>query len=293
MGFSLRPLPYAQADRLGVLLLHQEWPLKGETGFSDSDNHDRNTWASIHDNVPAVRAAAYGWAATGVNLQAGAAGGMVRYVRERRVSAHYFEVLGVPLFLGREFTDEEDLRGGPPVAILSFPLWQSAFHSDPQVLGTTIRLRGEPYTVVGVLPPHLETRQLADLWTPLQPASAAECEGPDCGIILRLMPGSSWLEVNTQLSDLRTPDFIENKFKGRTWFFASPMQKEVSRGTRLPLFVLMLAVSFIMLIGCANLAGLSLVRSRGGPLRSRYGCHWEQPAGKFSANYGWSTCCSR
>jgi predicted permease len=259
-GFLLRPLPYPQADRLGVLLLHQQWPLNGGTGFSDSDNHDRNTWTWIRDNVPAVRAAAYGWAASGVNLQAGAAGGMVRYVREMRVSAHYFEVLGVPLFLGREFTEEEDLRGGPPVAILSFPLWQSGFHSDPQVLGTTIRLKGEPYTVVGVLPPHLETPHLADLWTPLQPASATECEGPNCGIILRLMPGRSWLEANTQLSDPRTQAFIDTKFKGHAWFFASPMQKEVGRGTRTPLFVLMLAVSFIMLIGCANLAGLSLVR---------------------------------
>jgi predicted permease len=259
-GFLLRPLPYPQADRLGVLLLHQEWPLNGGTGFSDSDNHDRNAWTWIRDNVPAVRAAAYGWAATGVNLQAVAAGGVVRFVREMRVSAHYFEVLGVPLFLGRDFRDEEDLRGGPPAAILSFQLWQSVFHSDPQVLGTTIRLKGEPYTVVGVLPPNLETPRLADLWVPLQPASAAECEGPNCGIILRLMPGSSWVEANTQLSGLRTPDFIETKFKGRAWFFASAMQKEVGRRTRTPLFVLMLAVSFIMLIGCANLAGLSLVR---------------------------------
>src|SRR5215831_11932929 len=200
-GFLLRPLPYPQADRLGVLLLHQEWPLKGSTGSSDFDNHDRNTWASIRDDVPAVRGAAYGWVATGVNLQAGAASGIVRFVHERKVSAHYFEVLGVPLFLGREFTDQEDLRGGPPVAILSFPLWQSAFHGDPQVLGTTIRLKGKPYTVVGVLPPHLEAPRVADLWTPLQPASAAECEGPNCGIILRLMPGRSWLEANSQLAD--------------------------------------------------------------------------------------------
>lgn len=257
-GFLLRPLPYRQADRLGVLLLRQEQP-DGATSFSDSDSHDRNTWASIRQNVPAVRAAAYGLV-TGVNLQAGAAGEIVRYVREMRVSAHYFHVLGVPLFLGREFTDQEDSRGGAPVAILGFSLWKSVFHSDPQVLGTTIRLKGEPYTVVGVLPPHWETPRPADLWTPLRPASTAECEGPNCGIILRLTPGSSWLEANSQLSRLRAPDYIEPDVKARAWFLASSMQKEVGRGTRTPVLVLMLAVSFIMLIGCANLAGLSLGR---------------------------------
>lgn len=258
-GFLLRPLPYLHADRLGVLLLHQEPSLNGASDSSDSNSHDRSTWISIHDNVPAIRAAAYG-STTGVNLQAGATVGTPRYVHEMRVSAHYFQVLGVPLFLGREFTDQEDLRGGAPVAILSFPLWQSAFHSDPQILGTTIHLKGEPYTVVGVLPPHFETPHPADLWTPLQPASAAECEGPNCGIILRLMPGRSWLEANTQLAHLRVPDYLEADVKARARFLASPMQKEVGRETRTPVLVLMLAVSFIMLIGCANLAGLSLVR---------------------------------
>lgn len=257
-GFLLRPLPYPQADRLGVLLLHEEG-LNGTTGSGDDDSHDRNTWVAIRDNVPAVRPAAYGLA-TGVNLQTGAAGATARYVHEIRVSAYYFDVLGVPLFLGREFTETEDLQGGSPVAILSFQLWKSAFHSDLQVLGTIVRLKGQPYTVVGVLPPHLETPHPADVWTPLQPASTAECEGPNCGIILRLMPGHSWLEANSQLSHLRVPDYIEANFRPRTWFVASPMQKEISRGTRTPVLVLMFAVSFIMLIGCANLAGLSLVR---------------------------------
>ena len=71
-GFLLRPLPYPQAERLGVLLLHQEWPNNAGTGFNDSDSHDRDTWVRVRDNVPAIRAAAYGLA-SGVNLQAGAA----------------------------------------------------------------------------------------------------------------------------------------------------------------------------------------------------------------------------
>src|SRR5208337_3016500 len=154
-GFLLRPLPYPQTDHLGVLLLHKEGVLGAGNDGGEDDFHDRHVWEWVHANVPSVRAAAYGLA-SGVNLQAGSShGGAIRYVREMRVSAHYFEVLGVSLFLGREFSDEEDLRGGPPSAILGFQLWQSTFQSDPKILGTTINLKGEPYTVVGVLPPHL------------------------------------------------------------------------------------------------------------------------------------------
>ena len=212
--------------------------------------------------MPAVREASYGLP-SGVNLQAGSSPGAgVRYVREMRVSAHYFDVLGVPLFLGREFTEEEDRHGGPPVAVLSYALWRSVFHDDRQIIGNIIQLKGEPYTVVGVLPPHAQTTQIADLWTPLQPAPAGECGGNNCGIILRLAPGATWQQAAAQLSHLRKPNFseLESKYKGHAWFYASPMAKDVGRETRTPVLVLMLAVSFILLIACANLAGLTLVR---------------------------------
>jgi predicted permease len=179
-----------------------------------------------------------------------------------RVSAHYFEVLGIPLFLGREFTQEEDRRGGPPAVIISYDLWRSTFHSDPHVVGKAFQLKGAPYTVVGVLPPHAQATRAADVWTPLQPAPTGECGGENCGILLRLAQGATWQQADAQLSHLRNPYFtlMETTYKGHMWFHASPMAKEISRETRAPLLVLMLAVSFILLIACANLSGLMLVR---------------------------------
>jgi predicted permease len=262
-GFLLRPLPYPEPDRLGVLLLHREGVSPESGRFAgDEDSQDGETWNWVRDNVPAAREASYGLP-SGVNLQASSSQGAgVRYVHEMRVSAHYFDVLGVPLFLGREFTEEEDRHGGPPLAILSYALWRSVFHDDRQIIGKLIQLKGEPYTVVGVLPPHAQTTQIADLWTPLQPAPTGECGGNNCGVIVRLVPGATWQQVQAQLSLLRKPNFseLESKYKGRAWFYASPMAKDVGRETRTPVLVLMLAVSFILLIACANLAGLTLVR---------------------------------
>jgi hypothetical protein len=146
-GFLLRPLPYPQPERLGVLMLHREgvMPDTGKVVHEEEDSQDGDTWNWIRDNVPAVREASYGLV-SGVNLQAGSTPGAgVRYVQEMRVSAHYFDVLGLPLLLGREFTEEEDRRGGSPVVILSYALWSSVLHGDRQVIGNEIHLKGEPW----------------------------------------------------------------------------------------------------------------------------------------------------
>jgi len=263
-GFLLRPLPYPQADRLGVLLAHSEGtvPATGKYVSEEDDSHDGDTWEWVRDNVRAAQAASYGLV-SGVNLQAGSSPGAgVLYVREGRVSAHYFDVVGIPLFLGRAFTAEEDRHGGPPAVILSYELWKSTFQGDRQIIGNAIHLKGEPYTVVGVLPPDAQAPQVADVWTPLQPAPTGECGGENCGILLRLAPGANWQQVDAQLSHLRNRYFdeVETTYKGHMWFHASPMTKDVSRDTRGPVLILMLAVSFILLIACANLAGLTLVR---------------------------------
>jgi len=266
-GFLLRPLPYPEPDRLGVLMWHRDgfMPNTGKYVTDEDDSHDGDTWNWVRDNVPAVREAAYGLS-SGVNLQAGSspeAG--VRYVHEVRVSAHYFDVLGIPMLFGREFTAEEDRQGGPPVVVLSYELWRAAFQGDRQVVGRQIHLKGAPYTVVGVLAPHAQTTQIADVWTPLRPAPTGECGSDNCGIILRLAPGATWQQADAQLSHLRKKYFdeIATKYKGHAWFYVAPLSRSMGVGNsdkRTPVLVLMLAVSFILLIGCANLAGLTLVR---------------------------------
>ena len=262
-GFLLRPLPYPAPDRLAVLMLHQEGisAKSGQFEHQDDPSQDGETWEMIRDNVPAVQAASFG-GTSGVNLQAGsAAGSQVRYVQDMRVSAHYFDVLGIPPFLGRSFTEEEDRPNGPGAVILSYALWQSVFQGDAQVLGKQVMLKGEPHPVVGVLPPRAQPTGVADLWTPLQPHPSGECGGNNCEIIMRLVPGASWQQVSAQLTHLRKPWFDElSKSKGRAWFYASPLALNLDNGMRKPILGLMSAVGFILLIACANLAGLTLVR---------------------------------
>jgi hypothetical protein len=100
----------------------------------------------------------------GVNLQTETA---VRYVLDQRVSAGYFEVLGIRPLFGRTFTTEEDRPHGPRAVILSYEIWRSVFFSNRAVIGKSISLKGEPHIVVGVLPANTHTTSPADLWTPL------------------------------------------------------------------------------------------------------------------------------
>ncbi len=263
-GFMLRRLPYPEPERIAALVVHtQGISQRSGKSFSDEDNSFTGTsWQILKDNVSGLIFASYG-GTNGVNLKAGAdAGGAVRYVHETRVSAHFFDVLGIPLFQGRSFSEQEDIPHGPPVAVLSYKLWQSTFHSDPKLIGKSIDLKGEPYMVVGILPQNAVTPTNADLFTPLRPAPAGECGGNNCGIYVRLKPGVSWQQVNAQLDHIRLRDFseIETTYHGHAWIEARPMQRELAGDMHDEVSALMLAVSFILLIACANLAGLALVR---------------------------------
>jgi predicted permease len=264
-GFLLRRLPYPEPDRLAVLVLHSERisQKSGQFVHEDATSQDGETWEVIRDRVPAVQAASWG-STSGVNLQAGSGSDTnVRFVQDMRVSAHYFDVLGIQPFLGRGFTEEEDRPKGPNAVILSYALWQSVFHGDPQVLGKQAILKGEPHTVVGVVPRGAQATGMADLWTPLQPHQSGECGGDNCEIVMRLMPGASWEQVSAELAQVRKPWFDDlSKSKGRAWFYALPLAQALNldSGMRKPILGLMAAVGIILLIACANLAGLTLVR---------------------------------
>jgi predicted permease len=257
-GFLLRALPYPQPDRIAALVVHREGVDRGKAVSDEDDSFDGSSWQLLKAGLEGVTFASWGGAG-GVNLRAGAT---VRYVTGSRVSAHYFEVLGVPLGLGRSFSEEEDRPHGPPVAVLSYALWQSSFHSDPGIIGKSIQLKGEPHTVIGILPRGALTPIKADVFTPLQPAETGECGGQNCGILIRLKPHATWAQVNAQLSRLRLPYFteLETNYHGHARVYALPLQLELAGDMRAKVIVLMLAVSFILLIACANLAGLALVR---------------------------------
>ena len=267
-GFMLRRLPYPQPQRIATLMTHAQGTGHSGHFFSEEDDsHATSDWRLVSQDIPSATAAAWegdpGVGQSGVNLQAsGETGGAVRFVHARAVTAHYFEVLGIQPFLGRGFTDDESRPGGPKAVVLSYGLWQTMFHADRSVVGRAVRVKGQPYTVVGVLPKNAVTPggPGIELWDSLQPGQGGACTGYDCGIFMRLKPGATWQQVDAELAHLHRPP---NRNYGpgiQTWLYALPLKHYLGSDMKPKVLVLMLAVAFILLIACANLAGLALVR---------------------------------
>jgi len=253
----IRPLPYPQPERLGTIFGNVSGPGNAEDERSGVDGEK---WELLRDNVPSVLAAVQSGFAAGANLKAGSA---VEYVHAGRVSAHYFEVLGTLPRLGRNFTEDEDRDGGPQAAVLSDGLWRSAFGADPRVIGTNILLKGEPYTIVGVLPPHFSMPQPADIFTPIRASRHGEGTGNNFTAIVRLRPGATWQQADTQINAAwadHANRFEKHNPGTHVSYYSVPLQQGQSADLRGPVVALMGAVAFILMIACANLAGLMLVR---------------------------------
>ena len=255
------PLPYPHPDRLALLEYHTRSP-------RDGDNRDVGAtgrmWLAVRDHATTVDAAAVGGTA-GVNL---VADGRAEYVQQQRVAAGYFHVTGLPPILGREFTSAEDTAGGPSVVVLSHALWMRAFHGDPSVIGSTVTLRGEASTVIGVLPAEFPVTQRTsftagqgvDLWTPLRASTTGEGGGTNYSVVVRLHDGVSWPQAQSDINAL-SPLAFRNVAPGALAEIGLvPMQAAMTQEIRQPLLMLWGAVGIVLLIACVNIAGLLLAR---------------------------------
>jgi len=253
-ALMLKSLPYAQPERLGAIYMRV-------TGAHSADGLagiDGERWELLRDGVPALISAVSG-SVSGVNLEAGS---HALYVHDGRVSAHYFDVLALQPFLGRNFSDDEDRPHGPKAAILSYNVWRN-IGADRSVLGQAVLLRSEPYTVVGVLPQGATTPLNADVYTALQPSREGEGQGTNFDAITRLRNGATWQEANAQINRAwaTVAQRVESRNPGaRVTYYSVSLQKGETDSLRPQVLALMLAAGFILLIACANLAGLTLVR---------------------------------
>src|SRR5262249_60095572 len=100
---------------------------------------------------------------------------------------------------GREFTADEDRPNGPAAAMLSHQLWTRAFDADPNVVGRSMTLRGEPYTIVGVMPARFTSGAPVDVWTPVRPCRTCEGGGQNYEIIARVKPGGTWAQADADI----------------------------------------------------------------------------------------------
>jgi macrolide transport system ATP-binding/permease protein len=256
-ALMLKSLPYSHPERLGTIYTRI-------TGSHPSDErHGLNgeQWELLRDNVPSLVSAVSSRGTSGVNLGLGSHG---QYLRAGRISAHYFDVLALPPVLGRNFSEEEDRPHGPKVVILSYGLWRNTFSSDPQILGRFIQLKGEPYTVIGVLPESSTTPLNADLYTALQPSQDGEGGGTNFECITRLRDGATWQQADAEIDrtwSLRPHRYeLQRSSGGQVTYHSVALQKGETESLRPQVLALTLAAGFILLIACANLAGLTLVR---------------------------------
>ena len=254
-ALMVKSLPYAHPERMSTIYES----VTGARSHEERTGIDGEKWELLRDNVPALISAVSG-GTSGINLQAGS---HVQYVHDGRISAHYLDVLALQPIAGRNFSEDEDRPHGPKATILSYSLWRNVFGADESVLGRAILLRSEPYTVVGVLPQDAITPLNADVYTPLQPSREGEGGGTNFDVITRLCPDATWREANAEINrawTLRAQRFEKNNPSAHVTYYSVPLQKGETDSLRPQVLALMLAAGFILLIACANLAGLTLVR---------------------------------
>lgn len=255
-ALMLKGLPYPHPERMGAIYTR----ITGPGASYERHGLNGEQWELLRDNVPSLISAVSG-GTSGVNLQAAS---HVQYIHEGRISAHYLEALGLPLILGRNFSEDEDRPRGPKTAILTYELWSSVFGSDRGILGQAILLKGEPFTVIGVLPQGATTPASAELFTALQPSRDGEGGGTNFEAITRLRDGANWqqadAEINRAWSARASRYESANNPGALVTYHSEPLQKGLTDSLRPQVLALMLAAGFILLIACANLAGLTLVR---------------------------------
>jgi putative ABC transport system permease protein len=246
----LRPLPYLNPGRLVAVLQG-----KGEGPVAPANYKD---WQAQNSVFQAMGAAEW-WEP---NLQSAEKSERVMGLH---LTPEVLHLLGTQPTLGRIFSQDEGEKGHEHVVVLSYGLWQRSFGGDPRVVGSQVRLSGEPYTVIGVMPssfkfaPFWATR--AQIWAPLVLGErVSDRTGESLRLFARLKPGVSVQQARADMDNITRR--LESEYPGTNRDVAViPLQEKTVGNVRPALLVLLGAVGFVLLIGCANVAHMLLARS--------------------------------
>jgi putative ABC transport system permease protein len=261
----LQPLPFPDAGRLVRIFSTQNGSVRGPSPLDVRDfaaqSHTVEKFA-VYDIWPK-------------NVSLGSESTEPEQLRIGLVSADYFEVLGVAPLMGRLFKEEENRWGNQYEVILGYDFWQTRFHGDRSILGRTMRINDEPYTIIAVMPGEIRdgftnTYEKLELWTPFVPyASAAKPSVWDetqrgnrgWGAIGRLKPGVSLARAQADLQAIAASLAARYPLDRGVSASIRPLQEDRVGNLRPVMLVLMGAVILILLIACSNVANLLLARN--------------------------------
>jgi putative ABC transport system permease protein len=255
----LRPLQFRDPERLVIL-----WEDASYVGFprntpAPANYVDWKTQTQSFEDMAATHESS-------LNLTGD---GEPERVATRRVTYNFFSVLGVQPFIGRGFLSEEDRRQANKVVVLSYPLWQSRYGGDRNILNRTILLNGEAHTVVGVMPAGFQWIESEErLFVPLalNAQELASRGSHYLTVIARLKPGVSMVQAQSEMNAVMAriaKDHPEETSRGELGAVVMPLHEQLTGDARRPLMVLLVAVALVLLIACANIAGLLLARAAG------------------------------
>jgi predicted permease len=253
----LRPLPYAEPSRL--VRVYETMPSRGFSNGSAS-------WANYLDWVQQLQGFSGLAAYTGQSKNLSGTEGGAERLEAVAATANLFDVLGVQPRLGRGFQAGEDVAGSAQVVVLREGLWQRRFGADPSILGQTLTLDGQPYTVIGVMPEttRFPASSQTDIFIPLvRPEDAHQRRGHHyMSVVGRLREGVTLEAANSELRQVakRLEEAWPLHQTGRG-LAAVPLTESVVGQVRPALLMLLGAVGLVLLIACANVANLLLARA--------------------------------
>jgi len=247
-----RPLPYENSDQLVMV-----WNTFPNKGWDHTDVLARNyifykDRTHVFEQIAALKGQEFNL--TGFDRPERVEGAMV--------STNLFQLLGRQPIKGRQFSDDEAQPGHSDVTIVAQSLWQQRFGSDPNLVGKRIILNGEGYTVIGIMPDDFQFPRRSELWIPLVIDAAASKEGDSLQVIARLKPQIAIQQARAEMDTVSR--VLEQQYPETNTGWGTrlvPLREELLGSFEPALLILLGAVGFVLLIGCANVTNLQLARA--------------------------------